>query len=120
MNETGRRGHERRYGSSAERLRAPARVALLKVPRDLNLCVEGIAAARVLDVGTGTGIFAEAFGGRGLDVTGIYRNPGLLAVGTAASGTLRLQKYSFSRPPSDGRAPWIETLLFSQNVDLTL
>ncbi len=80
MNEAGRLGHEQRYASPAERLRAPQRVALLEVPRVLGLCLEGITAARMLDVGTGTGIFAEAFAAKGLDVTGIDPNPALLAV----------------------------------------
>lgn len=73
-------GHDRRYSSPAERLRAPARVALLEVPRVVSLCLGGITAARVLDVGTGTGIFAEAFTGRGLDVTGIDPNAELLSL----------------------------------------
>ncbi len=80
MSEAGRLDHGRRYASSAERLRAPERVALLEVPRVLDLCLEGIIAKRMLDVGTGTGIFAEAFAGRGLDVTGIDPSPELLAV----------------------------------------
>jgi len=80
VNDEGRLGHERRFVSPAERLRAPERLALMEVPRVLDLCLEGIAAVRMLDVGTGTGIFAEAFAGRGLDVTGIDPNPSLLAV----------------------------------------
>lgn len=72
--------HTRRFGSPAERLRAPARVALLEIPRVVSLCREGIAAARVLDVGTGTGLFAEAFAKFGLDVTGIDPNTELLAI----------------------------------------
>jgi SAM-dependent methyltransferase len=70
--------HEKRYGSAAERLRAPQRMALLEVPRVVDLCLEGIRATRALDVGTGTGIFAEALAARGLQVTGIDPNPGLL------------------------------------------
>jgi ubiquinone/menaquinone biosynthesis C-methylase UbiE len=70
-------GH-RRYSSPAERLRAPERLALLEVPRVVSLCLDGIAAARVLDVGTGTGIFAEAFAGLGIEVAGIDPNSELL------------------------------------------
>jgi ubiquinone/menaquinone biosynthesis C-methylase UbiE len=80
--------HERRYGSPAEGLRAPARVALLEVARVLELCLEGIDAERMLDIGTGTGIFAEAFAVKGLDVTGIDPNPGLIAIARRhAAGT---------------------------------
>ncbi len=55
MKDTGTHSHERRYGSPAERLRAPTRVALLEIPRVVSLCMEGITAVRVLDVGTGHG-----------------------------------------------------------------
>ena len=53
--------HERRYRAEADRLRSPERLTLLEVPRVVQLCTEGIDAVSVLDVGTGTGIFAEAF-----------------------------------------------------------
>lgn len=70
----------RRYGSPGERLRSPERIALLEVPRVVDLSLEGVDAARVLDVGTGTGVFAEAFLARGLEVTGIDPNADLLSV----------------------------------------
>jgi SAM-dependent methyltransferase len=70
--------HDKRYGAAAERLRSPERLALLEVPRVVDLCLEGIQGLRALDVGTGTGLFAEAFAARGLEVTGIDPNPGLL------------------------------------------
>ncbi len=54
----------------------------MEVPRVVDLSLEGLTfesgAPRVLDVGTGTGIFAEAFLGRGAQVTGIDPNPDLL------------------------------------------
>jgi hypothetical protein len=53
--------HKRRYAGGAERLRAPQRMALLETVRVVQLCGEGISAATVLDVGTGSGVFAEAF-----------------------------------------------------------
>jgi ubiquinone/menaquinone biosynthesis C-methylase UbiE len=79
VDNTSTHGHERRYGSAAERLRSPARVALLEIPRVVSLSTEGITATRILDVGTGTGIFAEAFAHNGCEVTGIDPNPDLLA-----------------------------------------
>ncbi len=42
------------------------------------LSLEGLAVESVLDVGTGTGIFAEAFANNGLVVTGIDTNAELL------------------------------------------
>lgn len=62
---------DRRYSDMAARLRAPERIALLEVERVVGLCLEGIAAKRMLDVGTGSGLFAEAFAAQGLTVAGI-------------------------------------------------
>jgi ubiquinone/menaquinone biosynthesis C-methylase UbiE len=72
--------HERRFHSDGARLRAPERLALMEVPRVVALAREGIAVATVLDVGTGTGVFAEAFSGAGCTVTGLDPNPELLAL----------------------------------------
>lgn len=70
--------HERRFNGEVERLRAPQRVALLEVDRVVDLCLEGIHVNNVLDVGSGSGIFAEAFSNRGINVTGIDPNPEML------------------------------------------
>jgi ubiquinone/menaquinone biosynthesis C-methylase UbiE len=67
--------HERRFHGEVERLRASQRFALLEVERVVDLCLEGIQAMTVLDVGTGSGIFAEAFSNKGKNVTGIDPNP---------------------------------------------
>jgi ubiquinone/menaquinone biosynthesis C-methylase UbiE len=72
--------HEKRYKGGPERLRSPERVARLEVERVVTLSVEGLAAVRVLDVGTGTGLFAEAFAARGLSIAGIDPNKELLAL----------------------------------------
>lgn len=52
-------------------LRDPDRLALLETERVMSLCLRGIGARTVLDVGTGSGVFAEAFVRRGLEVTGV-------------------------------------------------
>jgi len=72
--------HERRFQGGADRLRAVERVVLLEVERVAALSLEGLAAKNMLDVGTGTGLFAEAFATQGLDVVGIDVNVELLAV----------------------------------------
>jgi ubiquinone/menaquinone biosynthesis C-methylase UbiE len=83
MSKDGPHDHERRFHGGAERLRAPERVARLETEVVTRLCTEGIDAASVLDVGTGTGIFAEAFLARSLRVTGIDPDPDLLAIARA-------------------------------------
>jgi ubiquinone/menaquinone biosynthesis C-methylase UbiE len=77
MNDTA--AHERRFHGAADRLRAADRIARLDVPRVVALSLAGLAATSVLDVGTGTGVFAEAFAAAGLAVTGIDTNAELLA-----------------------------------------
>lgn len=70
--------HERRFHGEPERLRAPERIALLEVNRVVALSIEGLTSPRVLDVGTGSGIFAEAFAAKALAVAGIDTNSTLL------------------------------------------
>lgn len=61
-------------------MRSPERLALLETERVVDACLEGVAARTVLDIGAGSGIFAEAFVVRGLDVTGIDVNPQMVEV----------------------------------------
>jgi ubiquinone/menaquinone biosynthesis C-methylase UbiE len=75
--------HERRFTGDVERLRSPQRVVLLEVGRVVDLCLEGIRVDNVLDVGTGSGIFAEAFSNRVKSVTGIDPNPEMLKTAKA-------------------------------------
>jgi ubiquinone/menaquinone biosynthesis C-methylase UbiE len=72
--------HERRFHGGADCLRSPERMALIEVERVVALSTEGLALKSMLDVGTGTAIFAEAFSTRGLQVTGIDTNFKLLEV----------------------------------------
>jgi ubiquinone/menaquinone biosynthesis C-methylase UbiE len=66
--------HERQFHGRADRLRSAERRALLEVDRVVTLSVEGLAVRRVLDIGTGAGLFAEAFAARGYAVAGIDAN----------------------------------------------
>jgi ubiquinone/menaquinone biosynthesis C-methylase UbiE len=70
--------NERRYQAEIERLRSPERLERLEVARVVDACLEGIKPQSVLDVGTGSGVFAEAFAGRGLAVSGIDINPAMI------------------------------------------
>jgi SAM-dependent methyltransferase len=62
------------------RLRAPERLERLEVGRVVDLVLDGIHARTMIDVGTGSGVFAEAFARRELAVTGIDANAGMLHV----------------------------------------
>jgi ubiquinone/menaquinone biosynthesis C-methylase UbiE len=63
--------NEKLFAGDLARLRAPERVARLEVARVVDLCLEGAGVQTVLDVGTGTGLFAEAFAPRGVAVAGV-------------------------------------------------
>ena len=72
--------HERRFHCEPDRLRSAERIVLLEVERVVALSVEGLAVNSVLDIGTGTGVFAEAFSKLVPAVTGIDTNAELLAI----------------------------------------
>jgi len=71
--------HERRFHRAIERLRDPERVEMLERPRVVELALSGLVdPASVLDIGTGSGLFAEEFAARGLQVAGLDANPEML------------------------------------------
>jgi ubiquinone/menaquinone biosynthesis C-methylase UbiE len=70
----------RRFHGDPGRLRSAERAAVVEPERVVVLSLEGDPVKTVLDVGTGTGLFAEAFSASGLDVTGVDVNASLLAV----------------------------------------
>ncbi len=70
--------HGPRFHGDPERLRSPERIARLEIDRVLPLCTEHLSIKTVLDVGTGTGLFAEAFQKKGFQVTGVDVNPEML------------------------------------------
>lgn len=70
--------HEKRFKDDIARLRSSNRLERLEVPRVVDLCLEEATFRTVLDVGTGSGVFAEAFAGRGLQVSGVDANPDML------------------------------------------
>ena len=67
------------YKEKIEKLRSSPRLRLLEVDRVVKLSLESLQAASVLDVGTGSGVFAEAFMKQGLQATGIDINPEMIA-----------------------------------------
>ncbi len=62
---------ERRYSGEIERLRSSERVERLEVDRVVDLSMAKPIPRSLLDIGTGSGLFAEAFAARGLKVTGV-------------------------------------------------
>jgi len=71
--------HERRFNREIERLRDPERIVRLEVARVIDLALDGLDGVQtVLDVGTGSGLFAEQFAAKGLQVTGLDVNPEML------------------------------------------
>lgn len=70
--------HEKRFEGDISRLRAPERVERLEIGRVVDLCLENDQIGSILDVGTGSGLFAEAFAGRGLTIAGVDVNPEML------------------------------------------
>jgi ubiquinone/menaquinone biosynthesis C-methylase UbiE len=76
--------HERRYGREIERLRDPERMARLEVDRVVQLTLAGMERpATMLDVGTGSGLFAQKFTARGILVTGVDVNPQMIPEASA-------------------------------------
>jgi ubiquinone/menaquinone biosynthesis C-methylase UbiE len=63
--------YEKRFEGDIARLRNPERIARLEMDRVVSLSMEGTKIHSVLDCGTGSGLFAEAFVKRGLTVYGI-------------------------------------------------
>ncbi len=71
--------HERRFNREIERLRDPDRVTRMEVSRVVDLSLDGLdRPEKILDIGTGSGLFAEVFAAKGMQVTGIDANPEML------------------------------------------
>ena len=90
--------HERRFNREIERLRDPERLARLEVERVVALSLEGLEGVKkILDIGTGSGVFAEIFAAKGLEVNGVDANPDVLPV---AQDT-RLRQVAGAQGPQD-------------------
>jgi ubiquinone/menaquinone biosynthesis C-methylase UbiE len=72
--------HEKQFSGEIERLRNPDRVKRLEVERVVSLCLEDLEPMNVLDIGVGSGLFAEAFSKQGLEVAGVDINPAMIPV----------------------------------------
>jgi ubiquinone/menaquinone biosynthesis C-methylase UbiE len=63
------------YDEKITKLRRTARIAQLEVERVVGLCLGTSRITDLLDVGTGSGLFAEAFALRGVKVFGLDPDP---------------------------------------------
>ena len=71
--------HEKRFNREIERLRDNDRINRLEVDRVVSLTLKnGLAIEEVLDIGTGSGVFAEKFFEKGCKLTGLDVNPEML------------------------------------------
>jgi len=80
--------HERRFHGDAGALRRPERLARLEIDRVIGVTTRGAEICSVLDVGTGSGVFAEAFARVGLKVEGVDANPAMLAEARALAPSI--------------------------------
>jgi ubiquinone/menaquinone biosynthesis C-methylase UbiE len=71
--------NERRYNGGIDHLRSAERLQRLEVPRVVELCLQGMDAHSVLDVGVGSGVFAQEFAQHGLQVAGVDIDPQMVA-----------------------------------------
>jgi len=66
--------NERVFNQGPDKLRSPERRARLEVERVVGLCLHNASVKTLLDVGTGTALFAEAFHKAGVSVSGVDIN----------------------------------------------
>jgi ubiquinone/menaquinone biosynthesis C-methylase UbiE len=69
--------NNRVYNRGVEMLRSSERTEKLEVERVVKLCIDK-NIKKVLDIGTGSALFAEAFYKQGLKVSGIDTNPEMI------------------------------------------
>ncbi|MGB9697201.1 MAG: class I SAM-dependent methyltransferase [Ignavibacteria bacterium] len=72
--------NERVYNQSPDNLRSKDRRERLEINKVVDYCLKNGKIKNVLDVGCGSGLFAEEFFKRGLKVTGIDLNPDMIEV----------------------------------------
>jgi ubiquinone/menaquinone biosynthesis C-methylase UbiE len=70
---------DKRFRGSPDSLRSAERLERLEVDRAVQLSLQGINAHNVLDVGSGSGVFAEAFARRNLQAAALDVSRDMLA-----------------------------------------
>lgn len=92
------------HTNKKEMLRSPERLAPLEVTRVVDLCLEGINVSSVLDVGTGTGVFAEAFIPFASEVVGIDLSPEMIEAAKGYVPTARFEQAGVESIPAEDDA----------------
>ncbi len=72
--------NKKTFSGSIESLRSTERIMHLEVHQVVELCLDDNSIGNMLDVGTGSGIFAEAFFEHGIKVSGVDANKKMLTV----------------------------------------
>jgi len=70
--------NDRVYNRGVDPLRSPERVSRLEVNRVVDNCLINGDIVSALDIGTGSGLFAEEFSKRGLNAAAIDPNPEMI------------------------------------------
>lgn len=89
------------FHGAVEKLRSPVRVERLQIERVLNYSCCALEIETVLDVGTGTGLFAEAFTNRGYSVCGVDCNEEFLKIAREHVSSAKFQKAPAESLPFD-------------------
>ena len=90
---------KKQYGEKIIKLRHAGRIKELEVERVVDLCLEASSIKSLLDIGTGSGLFAEAFDARGLTVAGIDPDPEMIAAARAYLEAFELEVASAEKLP---------------------
>jgi ubiquinone/menaquinone biosynthesis C-methylase UbiE len=70
--------NERIYNQEVDKLRSEERIKRLEIEKVVDLCIQDKIIKTILDIGTGTGLFAEAFNKNSIIVSGIDINEKLM------------------------------------------
>jgi len=96
--------NERVYNRGIDPLRSPERVLRLEVQSVIDNCLTTKDIASVLDVGTGSGLFAEEFNKRGLKVAAIDPSPEMVAATQNFLPGLDVRKASAEEVPFENNS----------------
>ncbi len=72
--------NEKVFNGPVNKLRSKERLEILEVDKVVKCCLEGLNSSTVLDIGTGTGVFAEAFEKSGCNVSAIDTNSDFMKI----------------------------------------